>query len=252
VQGLRREEVAQLAAISTDYHARLEQGRLRASPAALAALARALRLDNDQREYLYAAAHEPAGIAPVRPCPATTQELSPVLARILSQLTESPAYVMGRHLNILGWNALEAALFMDFSKIPKSERNAVRLIFAEKHLRHFAVQPDWETMAANVVGWLRFEATEDPEDPCIATLVRDLSADPIFRALWSAHEVNRPGLFGPVTNNHPTVGLITLTWEVFLLPAHPEQRLYVGIAEPNTPSDRALKALASGVTTPAP
>src|SRR5262249_1084480 len=153
------------------------------------------------------------------------------------------AYVLGRHLNILGWNALEAACFMDFSKIPKSERNAVRLTFTEPSLRGLLIQPDWKTLAQNVVGWLRFEATEDPEDPCIAALVRDLSPDPTFRALWAAYGVSRPGLFGPRTHNHPVVGPITLTWEAFWLPAHPEQQLYVGITEPNTPSDEALKIL---------
>ena len=124
VAGLRREEVAQLAAISADYYTRLEQGRIRASASVLAALARVLRLGDDQREYLY----ELAGRNLVRPRRRAAQKIRPQMQLLLDQLTEIPAMVLGRNMDILAWNSLAAALITDFSKIPQSQRNYVRLV----------------------------------------------------------------------------------------------------------------------------
>jgi transcriptional regulator with XRE-family HTH domain len=100
VAGLRREEVAQLAAISVDYLTRLEQGRVRASASVLSTLSRALRLDEDQQAYLY----ELAGQAP-RPRRRPAQQARPAMRRLLDQLTDTRVVVLGRRLDILAWNA---------------------------------------------------------------------------------------------------------------------------------------------------
>ncbi|KOV92393.1 MULTISPECIES: helix-turn-helix domain-containing protein, partial [unclassified Streptomyces] len=115
VAGLRREEVARLAAISVDYYTRLEQGRVRASAPVLATLARALRLDDDQQQYLY----ELAGRTDDRPRrrrPA--QRLRPAMRRLLDQLTHTPALVLGKRLDILAWNPAATALYTDFATLP--------------------------------------------------------------------------------------------------------------------------------------
>jgi transcriptional regulator with XRE-family HTH domain len=137
VTGLRREEVARLASISIDYYTRLEQGRVPASASVLATLARALRLDDDQQTYLY----EVAGKSPGRPRRRVTQRIRPAMRRLLDQLTETPAMVLGRRLDIVAWNAGAAALFTDFARIPPARRNYVRLLFTDPQVRSLHV--DW-------------------------------------------------------------------------------------------------------------
>ena len=128
VGGLRREEVAALAAISVDYYTRLEQGRVRASATVLATLARALRLDEDQQRYLY----ELAGKADARPRQRRpAQRVRPAMRRLLDQLTATPAVVLGKRLDILEWNSAAAALYTDFSLIPDGRRNYVWLLFTD-------------------------------------------------------------------------------------------------------------------------
>lgn len=117
VAGLRREEVAQLAAISVDYLTRLEQGRVPASVSVLTTLARALRLNDDQQAYLY----ELVGKTPVRPRRRPTQKLRPAMRRLLDQLTETPSIVLGRRMDILAWNAGAAALYTVYRRFASRE-----------------------------------------------------------------------------------------------------------------------------------
>src|SRR6059058_937455 len=100
VVGLRREEVAQLAAISTDYYTRLEQGRINASATVLASLARVLRLDDDQRTYMYDLAGKNPTTKPRRRAP---QRVKPHMQRVLDQITDTPAIVMTPVHDILAW-----------------------------------------------------------------------------------------------------------------------------------------------------
>jgi len=114
VTGLRREEVAQLASISVDYLSRLERGRVPASPTVLATLAQALRLGDDQRAYMYRL----AGKAPATKRRPTVQKVRPAMRRLLDQLTETPALVIGKCLDILAWNPMASALYTDFEAYP--------------------------------------------------------------------------------------------------------------------------------------
>lgn len=100
VTGLRREEVAFLAAISTDYYTRLEQGRIQPSAQVLAALVRVLQLGDDQREYLFRL----AGRETARPRRRAVQKVDPQLRRLLDDLTATPGMVLGRRMDILAWN----------------------------------------------------------------------------------------------------------------------------------------------------
>ncbi len=165
VAGLRREEVAQLAAISVDYYTRLEQGRVRASVPVLTTLARALRLDDDQQTYLY----ELAGRTDARPRrrrPA--QRLRPAMRHLLEQLTETLALVLGKRLDILAWNPASAALYTNFAAIPAHRRNYLRLLFTEPVVRQ--LHQDWAHDAREAVAALRMEAAADPDDPDLALL----------------------------------------------------------------------------------
>jgi transcriptional regulator with XRE-family HTH domain len=239
VPGLRREEVARLAAISTDYYTRIEQGRIRASGPVLDAVARVLGLDDDQRRYLLNLAGRPADRQPRR----APQRLHPQLKRVLDQLTESPAMVVGRYLDVLGWNPLAAALMADFGAIPRARRNYLRVLFTEPGLQDRF--PDWDTVGRTAVATLRVEAAQFPDDPRLASLVGELSlksAD--FREWWGARHVQRTAV-GTKTFRHPVAGDITLDWQTLSCPADPEQHLSIYSAERGTPSHEALQFLSS-------
>ena len=245
VAGLRREEVAQLAAISVDYLTRLEQGRVQASSSVLATLARALRLSDDQQSYVY----ELAGKAFRRPRRRAGEKPRPAMKRLLDQLTETPAMVLGRRLDVLAWNESAAALFTDFARYPANRRNYVYLLFADASVR--ALHADWAEAARTAVAALHLEAARDPDAPELADLVGDLAVrHPEFRTWWAAHHVTSAG-FGVKRYRHPVVGDLTLDCDMWESPDGSGQRLMVLTAEPGSPAHEALRILASWTAEPA-
>lgn len=237
VRGLRREEVAQLAAISTDYYTRLEQGRVPASRLVLDTLARVLRLDDDQRTYLY----EIAGKGGIRPHRSSPQKVRPQMQRLLDHLTDVPPMVQGRHFDILAWNPLAAALMVDFSQLPPKQRNYAWLVFMNCGMRQ--LYPDWENVARLVVALLRMEAAKDPEDARLTALVGELSMQsPEFRAWWAAQSVASKGR-GIRRFTHPVVGTLDLEWDTLTSESDPEQELIVWTAEEGSSSYEALQRL---------
>jgi transcriptional regulator with XRE-family HTH domain len=245
VSGLRREEVAQLAAISVDYLTRLEQGRVQASASVLITLARALRLDDDQQAYLY----ELAGKT-LRRRRRPAQKARPAMRRLIDQLTETPAIVLGRRLHILAWNSGATALFTDFARIPAPRRNYLCLLFTDPAVR--AMHTEWEHDARTAVASLRMEAAKDPGDPELAVLVGELSVqDADFRTWWATHQVTGTG-YGTKHYRHPLVGDLTLDCDTWDSPDGSGQRLMVLTAEPGTPSHERLRILASWNAQPHP
>ncbi|MEV8350554.1 helix-turn-helix domain-containing protein [Streptomyces niveus] len=242
VPGLRREEVAQLAAISTDYYTRLEQGRIQASAPVLAALTRALHLQDDQRAYLFSLAGKPSARSPRR----ARQQVQPQLRRLLDDLTATPAVVMGRRMDILAWNALAAAMITDFGKIPEKSRNYIRLIFTDPDMR--TLYSDWNTVARTCVAQLRMEAAKYPDDPRLSALVGELSVhDELFRRWWAAHDVATLSV-GTKVLRHPVAGELTLDWDTLTATTDPDQQLVIWTAEPGTPTYDGLRFLASWAT----
>src|SRR3954451_16536967 len=237
VAGLRREEVAQLASISTDYYTRLEQGRIQPSAPVLASLARVLRLDDDQRVYMNELAGTPAKSRRRAP-----QKVKPYLQRILDRI-DAPAIVMTPTHDVLAWNPLAAALMVDFGTVPERERNFVRLLFTDPRLR--SLYPEWEELARAVVSYIRMEAARKPDDPRLAELVGDLSIrDAQFRQWWAGTHVALKRR-GTRRYNHPVVGELTLDWDAFTSDAEPDQQLVVYTAEPGSRSEEALHELAA-------
>ena len=241
VPGLRREEVARLAAISTDYYTRLEQGRVQVSGAVLDVLAQVLRLDGDQREYLLTLAG--------RNAPPTAggarQDVQPQMRHLLDDLTLSAGFVIGHNTDLLAWNAMAAALVMDFGRVPEEERNYVRLVFTEPAIR--VLYRDWEVMARLAVCHLRMDSRRNPHDPRLSALVEELSAmDPQFRRWWTSHDVaTRAG--GTRLLRHPAVGDLALERSTFQCAEDPGQQLVVWTAEPGSPASDALRYLASTI-----
>lgn len=244
VPGLRREEVAQLAGISADRYARLERGRVRVSTSELATLVRVLHLDDDQRDHLF----ELAARGECEPRRRPTQKVQPRLRRLVDELTAAPALILGRHMHILAWNALAAALLTDFSRIPEKKRNYARLLFTDPGFRELYL--DWRTIARSCVAHLRLEAARWPSDPRLAALVGELSvADADFRQWWAGRQMT--GLqVGTKRLRHPVVGDLTLDWSSLTCTADPAQQLVIGTAEPGTPSHDGLCFLASWTADP--
>ncbi|MBK3564933.1 helix-turn-helix domain-containing protein [Streptomyces sp. MBT62] len=239
VAGLRREEVAQLASISTDYYTRLEQGRMQASAPVLDTIARVLHLDDDERGYLF----QLAGKTTVRTRRRGLQKVQPQLQRVLEDLASVPAMVQGRRGDILAWNALAAALVTDFSRIPERHRNYPRLIFSDPAMR--SLYADWETAAQVTVAQLRMEAAKYPEDPRLIALVGELSMrDKQFAQWWGDHKVAARTV-GTKTLIHPVMGEVTLDCDTLTANTDPDQYMTVWTAAPGSAAHDQLRILAS-------
>lgn len=241
VPGLRREEVARLAAISTDYYTRLEQGRIHPSPAVVASLAAALRLDASSTDYL----HEIAGFAtqprptmPERPDPA---QVAPLQA-LMDDLGLSPAFVVGPRTEIIAWNALGAALITDFGAIPHDRRYYIRLLITDPAMRR--LYADWDDVTRLSVEQMRRLNATSPDDPQLVALVRELSAiDADFARWWASHDV-APRTTGMKVLHHPVVGELHLDWSALTWNAVPDWQVIVWQAPVGSPSRQRLELLA--------
>jgi transcriptional regulator with XRE-family HTH domain len=247
VPGLRREEVARLAGVSTDYYIQLERGRRpNASESVLMALARALQLDETERTHLLA-------LAKLRPStsghlPMPTQQVRPGLLQTLNALTDVPALIIGRRCDVLAANTLARALYTDFDALPHRERNLVRFLFLDEAARDLYL--DWPQAARGAVAGLHLYAGRNPNDAQLTELVNELSVrDADFRRWWADHDVHRHS-FGSYRFRHPIVGKIILNYEALAHTADTEQFLGLYTAEPGSPSEQALRLLASGAATP--
>ncbi|MDT0321921.1 helix-turn-helix transcriptional regulator [Streptomyces millisiae] len=240
VAGLRREEIAVLAAISTDYYARLEQGRIQPSPSVLESLARVLHLDDDQRAYLYELAANNEFRAPRRP---SHPRVQPQLQRMLDDMAHTPAFVIGPRTEIVAWNAMAAALITDFGKIPEKQRYYIRLLITDPAMRD--LYADWEGVTRLAIAQMRMHNTNNPGDVRLAALVGELSAqDEQFRRWWGAHDVAVRDT-GNKHLRHPVVGSLYLDWNAVTWAADPDLQIIVWTAEPGTPTHDSLRVLAS-------
>jgi transcriptional regulator with XRE-family HTH domain len=242
VPGLRREELALLAGLSTDYYQRMEQGRdVRPSDDILDALAAALVLDEEERRHLFTLAHAARRSAAVsrrrspERVPASTQHLLHAMA--------TPALVLGRHLDALAWNPLAEALLGDPTSLPEGRRNLLVGLFLDPESRLRC--PDWEGFALQYIGMLRTAVASDPTHPRATEIVGELSirsAD--FRRLWARYDV-REAVHGTKLFRHPEVGDVTLTWDTYPLPGNPGPMLLVYTTEPGTADAERIQLLAS-------
>ena len=165
------------------------------------------------------------------------------MRRLLDQLTQTPTIVLGRHLDILAWNPMAAALYIDFEQPPR-RLPQLRRDCCLPTPSSAACTPNREHDARDAVAALRMEAAKDPSDPGLAQLVGELSvADPDFRAWWAEHHVNSAS-YGTKRYRH-IVGSLTLDCDTWDSPDGSGQRLMVLTAEPGTPSADALRILAS-------
>ncbi|WP_406435830.1 helix-turn-helix transcriptional regulator [Streptomyces sp. NBC_00631] len=236
--GLRREEVAALAGMSADYYTRLEQSRgPRPSRQMLTALARALRLTEDERDHLF----HLAGEEPPRR-EATSTHVGPGLLLVLDRLHDTPALVTTDCGEVLAQNALSRALSGDVLARPPRERNMLRRYFLDPSVRGLFPPEDRPARAREHVANLRAVAAARPGDPVPAALVAELLAgSEEFARLWAEHEV---AVRRATTKRflHPSVGLLELDCEV-LINTDTHQHLVIHTARPGTESHERLQLL---------
>jgi transcriptional regulator with XRE-family HTH domain len=248
VPGLRREEVAVLAGVSTDWYIRLEKGHIAGvSEDVLEAVARALQLDDAERLYLsdLARAAKPAR-APRRRSKVTVR---PRVQWLLDSMSSSAAIALNGRMDILAANTLGRALYSPVFDNPRRPANIARFQFLDPRARDYHL--DWDGAANTTVAILRAEAGHDPHDKDLRELVGELSTvSEEFRTRWAAHNVriHRTGIKQFI---HPVVGTLDLVYHSTALPTEgPEDlNLTAYTAEPGTPSEDALKLLASWAAT---
>ncbi|MGS0687955.1 helix-turn-helix domain-containing protein [Nakamurella sp. GG22] len=236
VAGLRREEVALLATISPEYYLRLEQGRdHNPSASVLDSLAAVLQLDAEAAAYL----HRLARSAPTdRRGIQATESAPPGVAQLIDELP-LPAFVQGRWMDVLAANPLAEALSPHYRK----GVNVLRAVFLDPEDR--VLHQDWERATREAVSGLRASAGTDLDHPQLTELVDELSAaSDRFRSLWERHDV-RQKVGGVSLFLHPLVGQLELRHEKFLVTGRDNQILVIYHAEPGSPSQEALRRLAS-------
>lgn len=252
VPGLRREEVALLAGVSTDYYTRLEKGNLAgASESVLHAIADALRLDEAERAHLFDLARAANMTSRSVRAPRRSHQVRPSVQRILDGMTDIPAFVRNGRLDVLALtplgNALYAAAVDSPTRAPGVPANLARFCFLDRAATN--LYPDWEEAANTTVALLRTEAGRDPYDKDLTDLIGELSTrSDDFRRRWAAHDV-RLHHTGAKTFRHPVVGDLTLAFEAMALSADSGLTLTAYTAEPDTPSADGLKMLASWAAT---
>jgi transcriptional regulator with XRE-family HTH domain len=250
VPGLRREEVAVLAGVSTDWYTRLEKGHITGvSEDVLEAVARALQLDEAERTYLFdlARAARPTR-APQRRSKAQVQ---PRVQWMLDSMTGSAAFVANGRLDIVATNTLGWALHSPMFDGPRRPANFARFQFLDPRAHDY--YQDWEAAANITVALLRAEAGRHPHDTQLRELVGELSTvSDAFRTRWAAHDV-RIHHNGAKQFQHPVVGTLDLGYCTFDLPTEGQSdlRLTIYTAEPRSPSEDGLKLLASWAATSA-
>jgi transcriptional regulator with XRE-family HTH domain len=246
VNGLRREEIARLAGVSVDYYTRLEQGRSRsASAEVLDALATALQLDDAERAHLLDLVR---GRPARRRRRSRRQSVAPATLTLLDTLDGacSPAFVLGRRLDVLAHNTLAGRLIADFHSRPSEERNQARFVFLDPHARE--LYTDWRTVAADTVAMLRLDAGRHPDDPLLEALVGELSIrSEEFRRWWSAHRVHQRTT-GTKSYHHPLVGDLTVDYQALTPNDDEDQTVFVYSTPAGSASRAALELLAQWQT----
>ncbi len=230
VRGLRREDVAVLSGVSASWYTWLEQGRrMRVSDVILDRLCCALRLNEDERIYLYALVQQRQPLTAY----GSRLELPPDVAALIHNMN-LPAIVLSPRLDVLAWNAQQAAIYRDYSKIPLEERNLAVIMFTKPVSSMSAAQ--FEATARRTVARLRYDYSRAPDKDGFDALVHQLSArSPLFRRLWQLPEFSLRA-FGQHSFTHRRFGPLLLDHTSFTPDGHPYLRVALC-----TPADAATR-----------
>lgn len=235
--GLRREDIAELSGMSTDYYARLERGTgPQPSEQMIAAIARGLRLTVDERDHLFVLAGIPTPSRYLR-----GEHVSRGLMRVLDRMDDTPAMVLGALGETLVQNRLAVALFGDETSYLGPSRSAIYRWFTDVASRSIYAPADQDFHGRTLVSQLHsVVALHGPSSPA-AALAASLRSGPMFAALWELHEIGLQ--YSNMKHlEHPIVGSLELHCQM-LLEADQTQVLLVFTAEPGSESDQKLALL---------
>jgi len=220
--GLRREEVAQRANVSTTWYTWLEQGRGGAPSAdVLDRIARALMLTEVEREHLFL-----LGLGrPPEMRAGDAEGVTPRLQRVLDSLEPSLALVKTPMWDVVAWNRAAALVLADYGAMAPEDRNILRLIFCDPAVR--AIQADWEEVARFVVAAFRADAARLGDPDRVRALVEDLSRrSPEFQAMWRDHDVRNYGE-GVKRILHPRLGELAFEYSSFAVDGRPDLKMVI-------------------------
>ncbi|MDR3434108.1 MAG: helix-turn-helix transcriptional regulator [Rouxiella aceris] len=231
--GLRREEVALRANVSTTWYTWLEQGREGApSSEVLERLAQALVLSEVERDYLFLLAQN--RLPQLQNQPEMT--VSPQLQRLLDAMETIPAFIKTPDWTVVAWNRAAALVMADYASMPVAQRNILRMLFSNP--RKQASMPDWDKVARFVVATFRTETARAGMSSSIQALVDELSAlSPQFRELWLDQDVSNHGE-GRKAIYHATRGIIHLDYSSFAVDGSPH--LSMVVYNPATEYDKTV------------
>ncbi|QJC51332.1 helix-turn-helix domain-containing protein [Paenibacillus albicereus] len=241
--GLRREEVALLAGVSPTWYTWLEQGRdIRVSASVLDAVAKALRLNADEKRYMASLAGDAAeGGDPERGASGEPEALPAPLQRILGELDGCPAIVSDRRCRIAGWNEAAARVFLDFGAVPPGERNMISLLFTRPELQRLAV--NWEQFVRGYLALFRYYYGQYAEDDWYSGYIEEMERrDARFAPLWEESRVSAaPEVI--LEFRHARAG--KMQFQLTSLQAHGERDLRVSVytPAPETGTDRKMRRL---------
>lgn len=246
VPGLRREEVALVAGMSSEYYKRLERGNATGvSEAVIDGVSRALQLDEAEHAHLQdliRAAN--AGARPhQRRRPVATSHLTSGMRQTIDAMSTVPVFVQNGRLDAVATNALGRALFSEMLDDVSPPANAARFIFLDARAQTF--YRHWDAQARQIVAVLRAEAGRSPHDRRLTDLVGQLSTrSELFRKLWAAHDV-REHRTGLKNVHHPVVGDLDLTFQAMDLASDRGLQMIVFSAEPGSATHDRLQLLAN-------
>ncbi len=224
--GLRRGEVALLSGVSVDWYTWLEQGRnIQVSTQVLESIARALKLDSNERRHLFLLALQqlPADLTPVE------SSISATLQTFLDLQGANPAYVTDQRLNIVAWNKAASLIYGNYEAMSPRERNTVWRTFTSPYVRQL-LQDNWEAHARHRLAQFRANYGKFAGDPWWMALIAELNlASGEFREWWPQHDVLN-GPEGKKINLHPTAGRLVFEQISFLVSDSPHFTVTLNIA----------------------
>lgn len=248
VAGLRREEVAMLTGVSTEYYARLERGQIAGvSEQVLDSLAAVLKLDDDERDYLANLARAAQATKRTRRPKPAPQTVRPAITAALAAITGAPAFVRNGAMDILAVNELGRAFYAPLYATATAKPNlAIFNVFSPAAQSFY---PDWIAAVDATVAVLRQEAGRDPYNKRITEVIGELSTrSDVFRDRWANANVRRHDAVAKIAN-HPIVGDITLQLVGTQILSEPGLSLMIYAADVGSPAEEQLRLLGTWAAT---